>query len=180
MRSRSETGKVGENIACKYLEAQGFEIKHRNYRAGHLETDVICENGEYVLFVEVKTRRATGANPRYGTARDAVDTRKRENLVACAKEGDALAKKLLQRSLDCWSANLCNLIVAYDPEVIILSGGIARMGEDLRKPMEEHVHKFAWTPWGHPDVRLAKVPEASVVLGLHKLTLDEIEGKTQL
>ena len=86
MRSKGEIGKVGENIACKYLEARGFEIKHRNYRAGHLETDVICENGEYVLFVEVKTRRATGANPRYGTARDAVDTRKRENLVACAKE----------------------------------------------------------------------------------------------
>lgn len=103
-----------------------------------------------------------------------------KNLVACADDGDALAKKLLQRSLDCWSANLCNLIVAYDPEVIVLSGGIARMGEKLRKPLEEHVHRFAWTPWGHPDVRLAAKPEASVVLGLHKLTLDEIEGKTNL
>ena len=103
-----------------------------------------------------------------------------KNLKACADAGDALAKKLMQRSLDCWSANLTNLIVAYDPEVIILSGGVARMGEDLRKPLEEHVHKYAWTPWGHPDVRLAKVPEASVVLGLHKLTLDEIEGKSDL
>ena len=100
------------------------------------------------------------------------------NLKACADAGDELAVKLLRRSLDCWSANLCNLIVAYDPEVIILSGGIARMGEALRKPLEEHVHKYAWTPWGHPDIRLAANPEASVVLGLHKLTLDEIEGKT--
>ena len=101
-----------------------------------------------------------------------------KNLKACADAGDELAVKLLRRSLDCWSANLCNLIVAYDPEVIILSGGIARMGEALRKPLEEHVHKYAWTPWGHPDIRLAANPEASVVLGLHKLTLDEIEGKT--
>lgn len=101
-----------------------------------------------------------------------------KNLKACADAGDELACKLLRRSLDCWSANLCNLIVAYDPEVIILSGGIARMGEALRKPLEEHVHKYAWTPWGHPDIRLAANPEASVVLGLHRLTLDEIEGKT--
>ena len=86
MRSKGEIGKAGEDIACGYLAAQGYEIKHRNFRAGHTETDIICENGEYVLFVEVKTRRVTGANPRYGTARDAVDTRKRENLVACAKE----------------------------------------------------------------------------------------------
>lgn len=103
-----------------------------------------------------------------------------KNLKACADAGDELAQKLLRRSLDCWSANLCNLIVAYDPEVIILSGGIARMGEDLRRPLQEHINRYAWTPWGHPDVRLAKNPEASVVLGLHKLTLDEIEGKTAL
>lgn len=103
-----------------------------------------------------------------------------KNLKECADAGDALAQKLLKRSLECWSANLCNLIVAYDPEVIILSGGIARMGEDLRRPMEQHIHQYAWTPWGHPDVRLAEKPEASVVLGLHKLTLDEIAGKTAL
>ena len=103
-----------------------------------------------------------------------------KNLKACADKGDELSVKLLRRSFDCWSANLCNLIIAYDPEVIILSGGIARMGEDLRRPLEEHVHKYAWTPWGHPDIRLAEKPEASVVLGLHKLTLDEIAGKTAL
>lgn len=103
-----------------------------------------------------------------------------KNLKACADAGDALAKKLLQRSLDCWSANLCNLIVAYDPEVIVLSGGISRMGEDLRRPLQEHIDKYAWTPWGHPQVRLAEKPEASVVLGLHKLALDEIAGNPAL
>ena len=66
------------------------------------------------------------------------------------------------------------------PADIRAAGGIARMGEDLRRPLEEHVHKYAWTPWGHPDIRLAEKPEASVVLGLHKLTLDEIAGKTAL
>lgn len=70
--------------------------------------------------------------------------------------------------------------MAYDPEVIVLSGGISRMGEDLRRPLQEHIDKYAWTPWGHPQVRLAEKPEASVVLGLHKLALDEIAGNPAL
>ncbi len=101
-----------------------------------------------------------------------------KNLKICADAGDELSKKLMQRSLDCWGANLSSLVIAYDPEVIILSGGIARMGEALRKPLEERVHKYTWTAWGNPDVRLAQRPEASVVLGLHKLTADEVLGKT--
>ncbi len=103
-----------------------------------------------------------------------------KNLKDCADAGDALSQKLLRRSLDVWSAGLCNLIVAYDPEVIVLSGGISRMGEDLRAPLQAHIDKYAWTPWGHPQVRLAKNPEGSVVLGLHRLVLDEIAGNPAL
>lgn len=84
MRNKSETGKLGEELACKYLEAQGFEIKHRNLRMGHLETDIICENEQMIVFAEVKTRRKTGAYARYGTARDAVDAKKLAHLRDCA------------------------------------------------------------------------------------------------
>ncbi len=82
----SETGKTGEEIACKYLEMQGYEVTHRNFRAGHLETDIICENGEYIIFAEVKTRRKTGARMRYGSARDAVDKNKLARIKECAAE----------------------------------------------------------------------------------------------
>ena len=83
MISKSETGKQGEALAAKYLAEQGFEVLHRNLRIGHLETDIICENGEYIVFAEVKTRRSAGA--RYGSARDAVDVKKRERLLAFAR-----------------------------------------------------------------------------------------------
>ncbi len=98
-------------------------------------------------------------------------------LKECADAGDALAQKLMKRSLDAWSANLSNLVIAYDPEVIVLSGGVARMGEALRAPLQEHINKYTWTAWGNPEVRLAKNPDSSVVLGLHKLIVDEINGK---
>ena len=86
MTDTLKTGRNGEDIACTYLKCAGFEIKHRNLRMGHKETDIICENGEYVLFVEVKTRRKGASVGRYGSARDAVNAKKIALLSEAARE----------------------------------------------------------------------------------------------
>ncbi len=86
MSVKGEIGKRGEVFACEYLEKLGFKILHRNYRAGHLETDIICEDEKYLLFVEVKTRTDTGRATRYGSAKDAVDARKKQRILDCARE----------------------------------------------------------------------------------------------
>ena len=52
MKSRKETGAIGEAIACAYLESKGFVIKHRNLYIGHLETDIVCEDDEHIVFAE--------------------------------------------------------------------------------------------------------------------------------
>ena len=51
------TGDLGERLAARYLEAEGYEILHRNWRAGRLEIDLVARTGRTVAFVEVKTRR---------------------------------------------------------------------------------------------------------------------------
>ena len=51
----SQTGSVGEEIACIFLQRKGFEIIERNYRKPWGEIDVIAEKGGIVHFVEVKT-----------------------------------------------------------------------------------------------------------------------------
>lgn len=58
-------GKRGESIAAKYLKDIGYTIKHKNLRVRTKEIDIICEDGEYIVFVEVKTvnRRADGTYP---------------------------------------------------------------------------------------------------------------------
>lgn len=82
-----EVGLVGEDMAAKYLEGLGFTVIERRYHTGHLETDIIAVNGEYILFTEVKTRRdfPDGAHP-YGTPASAVNARKASNLIAAAEE----------------------------------------------------------------------------------------------
>ena len=78
--NRSETGRAGEDTACRYLEKKGYTVERRNYRAGRCEIDIIARDGEAYAFVEVKTRR----NRAYGAGREAVTAQKQKNIIAAA------------------------------------------------------------------------------------------------
>lgn len=49
-------GNKGEDIACNYLKKLGFKIIERNFRIRGGEIDIIAKDGEFLVFVEVKTR----------------------------------------------------------------------------------------------------------------------------
>lgn len=49
-------GQEGEEMAVRILEAKGYSILARNFRAGHAEVDIIAQKDKLVIFVEVKTR----------------------------------------------------------------------------------------------------------------------------
>ncbi len=66
------TGVAGENHAAHYLQTLGYRIIQRNYRTRIGEIDIIAREGEFLVFVEVKTR--TGQN--FGLPQSAVDARK--------------------------------------------------------------------------------------------------------
>lgn len=56
--SRQQTGRIGEEAACRYLTRLGHMIVDRNWRTSHLETDIITMDRAGLHFVEVKTRKA--------------------------------------------------------------------------------------------------------------------------
>lgn len=58
-----QRGYRGEDIAAQYLEEHGFRIVARNYYYDRCETDIIAEDGKYLLFAEVKTRVYGGRSP---------------------------------------------------------------------------------------------------------------------
>lgn len=86
MLSRSEIGKHGENIACKFLKKEGYRIVEQNRHESHKEIDIIASNKDYIVFVEVKTRSVDYDlfNP-YGTPASAVTYSKREKLISAAR-----------------------------------------------------------------------------------------------
>lgn len=55
--SGKELGKIGEDFAMEFLTNKGYEIVQRNYRYSKTgEIDIIAKDGEYLVFVEVKTK----------------------------------------------------------------------------------------------------------------------------
>ena len=59
-KQRIQTGAVGEQIACDFLQESGYRIVERNHRSRLGELDIIAEYEEFIVFCEVKTRRGTG------------------------------------------------------------------------------------------------------------------------
>jgi putative endonuclease len=52
---KRKTGDVGEGIAAKYLEKRGHVVLERNYWRPWGEIDIVCQKGDTLHFVEVKT-----------------------------------------------------------------------------------------------------------------------------
>jgi putative endonuclease len=61
--STSEKGLLGETIARQHLEKEGFRILRTNYRSEGAEVDIIAEEGEVLVFCEVKYRRTEEYGP---------------------------------------------------------------------------------------------------------------------
>lgn len=81
-RNKRETGSLGEDAVCAYLERQGAEILCRNYTVRGGEIDIIAKHGEWLLFVEVKTRRAGAVQ----TGAEAVTAKKQHFIIRTAEQ----------------------------------------------------------------------------------------------
>ncbi len=53
---KQNIGKLGEDIAVKYLEKHGYKILERNYRKPWGEIDIVAQQSNELVFVEVKAQ----------------------------------------------------------------------------------------------------------------------------
>lgn len=65
-----------------------------------------------------------------------------------AAAGDPCALKLRDHSLRVWATLAVNLIHAYDPEMVILGGGVMASADVILPAVSEYVCRHAHTPWG--------------------------------
>lgn len=90
-------------------------------------------------------------------------------LFRLAGEGDAVASELRDRSIRVWSAAAVNLVHAYDPEVVILAGGIMRSPEPTVSMMQKFIDDHAWVGWGRVRVVKGELGDAAALLGVSYL-----------
>ena len=81
MSDNKEIGKLGEDLATKYLETLGYQIIERNFRCKVGEIDIIAKDKDEVVFIEVKSRKILS----YGKPGDAVDIIKRKHIYRAAE-----------------------------------------------------------------------------------------------
>lgn len=77
---REDLGRRGEDAAARHLEANGYRILHRRWRARCGEIDLVALDGETLVFVEVKARSGTAA----GLPGEAVGPLKQRRLARVA------------------------------------------------------------------------------------------------
>ncbi|MGD9158792.1 MAG: YraN family protein [Desulfobacteraceae bacterium] len=87
-KERLALGKAGEDIAFKKIKKLGYKCLERNYRCALGEIDLIARHGDYLVFIEIKTRRGRDT----GYAKEAVTDRKKRQISKTAlfymKEND--------------------------------------------------------------------------------------------
>jgi len=79
-----DRGRIGEDMAHRYLRRHGCTIVARNYspRSGAGEIDLIAWHGPKLAFIEVKTR----ASEEHGEPESAVDTEKHARIERAARD----------------------------------------------------------------------------------------------
>ena len=77
---RRDTGILGERLARDFLKKQGYHILETNYRCSEGEIDIVAQHGEFLVFVEVRTKRSL----QQGSPEESVTPAKMERLKTIA------------------------------------------------------------------------------------------------
>ena len=80
--STRSLGQYGEDLACKYLQAQGYQILARGFRFRRYgEIDIVANKAGVLSFIEVKTR----SSQRYGKPAESVTLAKQRKIYRVAQ-----------------------------------------------------------------------------------------------
>ncbi len=94
-----------------------------------------------------------------------------ESLFKFASAGGDLSQSIRDHCLEVWAAGIINLIHAYDPELVIVGGGVMKSADVIIPFIKDRVNKHAWTPWGEVKIIESKIPNRSALLGAYYLVI---------
>ncbi len=97
-----------------------------------------------------------------------------EAILSAARDGDGLAGEVLADYLRHLAAAVVSYVHAYDPDVVILGGGIMHAADQVLPPIQEFVDGHAWTcPQRSIPVRSAALGDGAAMVGAAALARGE-------
>ncbi len=86
-------------------------------------------------------------------------------LFELADAGDRVAVEILDYCLKVWASGAVGLIHAYDPERIVIGGGVMHSGAVILPYIQTYVNQNAWTPWGKVEIVAAQLGNDAGLFG---------------
>ncbi len=159
----------------------GKPMRGKNYIAGNLgghqtinyEGD-ICNCGNIgCLESEISSWKLSDnarRNPQFNSSKlAAFEEIDYKNVFDLARQGDSLACQLRDKSLKVWGLGVINLIHAYDPEIMVFSGGIMKSADEILPRFSELIDKYAWINANKIKLVTACNPDLSGIYGVYEL-----------
>ncbi|MDR1600975.1 MAG: ROK family protein [Tannerella sp.] len=87
-------------------------------------------------------------------------------LFSLWRDGDPDALAICNRCMDVWSAGIINYIHAYDPEIVVLGGGVMQSGDIIIPRLQERVDALAWCPSGKVRLTVSELGDNAAILGM--------------
>jgi glucokinase len=94
-------------------------------------------------------------------------------VIRHAAAGDVCARALLEHSVSVWGALAVSLVHAYDPEIVILGGGIMASGDAVLPAVRDYVLKHAHTPWGKVRVVASELGDQAALVAAEWLVREQ-------
>jgi glucokinase len=127
---------------------------------GHTTIDVTgryCRCGNYGCLEAYASGPAIAQRAREALERDEISSLHRmvegdlERLTAAtvyeaAKMGDAVARELVRDTATFLGAGIANLLNVFNPDVVVIAGGVTQAGEPLFDPLRAEVRRRAFKP----------------------------------
>lgn len=111
-----------------------------------------------VTALKRQTAEAANANPDSILGRLCADGVSGKSAFEAAAQGCDTAKAVLDEYFDYLAAGLTNLIKIFDPETVLISGGLSNEGDNLLKPLTERAAPFT-------SVKIAALKNDAGIIG---------------
>lgn len=92
-----------------------------------------------------------------------------ETLFSLSQQNDKTAIDIVYHCIEVWTAGIITMIHAYDPEMVIIGGGVMKSEKMILPYIREKVAQRAWTPWGKVQIEAAHFSDEAGMLGMAHL-----------